>query len=116
MRRRSTDPNLSKDHLRAMHPKSGIPHRPGSFYAENNIDLRLGPNVAAIDVRSREVALGDDSRAAYDRLLLATGSEPIRLVDPRRRSAACAYLALAGGLPRPGFGSNSGIARPPERP
>ena len=42
------------------------------------IDLKLGADVNAIDVRSREVALDDGSRLAFDHLLLATGSEPVR--------------------------------------
>ena len=75
-------PNLSKDYLAGNAPEEWIPLRPDSFYAENSIDLRLQANVAAIDVRSREVALGDGSRVAYDRLLLATGAEPIRLSIP----------------------------------
>ena len=75
-------PNLSKDYLAGNAPEEWIPLRPDGFYAENSIDLRLRANVAAIDVRSREVALGDGSRIAYDRLLLATGAEPIRLSIP----------------------------------
>ncbi len=56
--------------------------RGDDFYAEQNIDLRLRTVVTEIDVRGREVALGDGSRAAYDRLLLATGAEPVRLTVP----------------------------------
>jgi len=52
--------------------------RPDSFYQAQNIDLKLGADVNAIDVRSREVALDDGSRLAFDHLLLATGSEPVR--------------------------------------
>jgi NADPH-dependent 2,4-dienoyl-CoA reductase/sulfur reductase-like enzyme len=75
-------PNLSKDYLAGNAPEEWIPLRPDSFYAENNIDLRLGVNVAAIDIRSREVVLEDSSSVTYDRLLLATGAEPIRLSIP----------------------------------
>jgi NADPH-dependent 2,4-dienoyl-CoA reductase/sulfur reductase-like enzyme len=52
--------------------------RPDSFYQAQNIDLKLGADVNAIDVRSREVALDDGSRLAFDHLLLATGFEPVR--------------------------------------
>jgi apoptosis-inducing factor 3 len=38
--------------------------------------------VNGIDARSREVALADGSRIPFDRLLLATGAEPIRLSMP----------------------------------
>jgi len=75
-------PNLSKDYLAGSAPEEWVPLRPDSFYAENGIDLRLNAKVASIDARSREVALADGSRVAYDRLLLATGAEPVRLPLP----------------------------------
>jgi NADPH-dependent 2,4-dienoyl-CoA reductase/sulfur reductase-like enzyme/nitrite reductase/ring-hydroxylating ferredoxin subunit len=75
-------PNLSKDYLAGTAPEEWVPLRGDDFYAEQHIDLRLRASVSAIDVRAREVALGDGSRLAYDRLLLATGAEPIRLPTP----------------------------------
>ena len=56
--------------------------RSESFYAENGIDLRLKAIVAGIDVGSRQVALSSGDKIAYDRLLLATGAEPVRLSIP----------------------------------
>ena len=55
---------------------------PDSFYSKHGIDLRLKADVTGIDARSREVALADGSKVAYDRLLLATGAEPVRLSIP----------------------------------
>ncbi|TIV97004.1 MAG: pyridine nucleotide-disulfide oxidoreductase, partial [Mesorhizobium sp.] len=75
-------PNLSKDYLAGKAPSDWVPLRGASFYAKNDIDLRLKTNVAEIDVRSGEVVLADGIRAAYDRLLLATGAEPVRLTIP----------------------------------
>ncbi|HUI97684.1 MAG TPA: FAD-dependent oxidoreductase [Xanthobacteraceae bacterium] len=75
-------PNLSKDYLAGNAPEDWIPLRPDGFYAENHIDLRLKANVRAIDPRAREVALADGSRLGYDRVLLATGAEPVRLTLP----------------------------------
>jgi NADPH-dependent 2,4-dienoyl-CoA reductase/sulfur reductase-like enzyme/nitrite reductase/ring-hydroxylating ferredoxin subunit len=72
-------PNLSKDYLAGSAPEEWIPLRPDDFYPSNNIDLRLKTAVAAIDPRGREVTLANGSKLAYDRLLLATGAEPIRL-------------------------------------
>jgi len=59
-----------------------VPLQPDSFYPENEIDLRLDATVASIEVRSREVLLTDGTRIPYERLLLATGAEPVRLSIP----------------------------------
>jgi len=75
-------PNLSKDFLAGTAPQDWVPLRPDSFYPENGIDLRLKTNVTGIDARSREVALADGSKVAFDRLLLTTGAEPVRLSIP----------------------------------
>src|SRR5262249_12121418 len=75
-------PNLSKDYLAGTAQEDWVPLRPESFYAESGIELRLRTAVAAIDPRSREVALADGSKIGYDRLLLATGAEPVRLAIP----------------------------------
>jgi apoptosis-inducing factor 3 len=75
-------PNLSKDYLAGKAPEEWVPLRPDGFYSENGIELRLGANAASIDVRAREVVLEDGARVAYDRLLLATGAEPVRLSTP----------------------------------
>jgi apoptosis-inducing factor 3 len=75
-------PNLSKDYLAGSAPEEWVPLRPDSFYSENGIDLRLNSNVTDIDARSREVVLVNGSKVPYDRLLLATGAEPVRLSIP----------------------------------
>ena len=75
-------PNLSKDYLAGNAPEEWIPLRDDAFYSGQAIDLRLKTSVAALDVRAREVVLGDGSKVAYDRLLLATGAEPVRLPLP----------------------------------
>ena len=75
-------PNLSKDYLAGNAEEDWLPLRPESFYAENGIDLRLRTKVTGIDVPGRKVQLADGSTVAYDRLLLATGAEPVRLTIP----------------------------------
>jgi NADPH-dependent 2,4-dienoyl-CoA reductase/sulfur reductase-like enzyme/nitrite reductase/ring-hydroxylating ferredoxin subunit len=75
-------PNLSKDYLAGNAPEEWIPLRPDDFYSDNHIDLRLNAKVGSIDARARTVALADGKTVVYDRLLLATGAEPIRLPIP----------------------------------
>jgi len=75
-------PNLSKDYLAGNAPEEWVPLRPDDFYSDNGIDLRLKTEVGGIDARSREVLLADGGQVPYDRLLLATGAEPVRLSIP----------------------------------
>ncbi len=52
------------------------------WYAENKITLHVGKKIVQID-RARRVVIADDgTTAAYDRLLLATGSTPFILPVP----------------------------------
>ncbi|MGB9364456.1 MAG: FAD-dependent oxidoreductase [Xanthobacteraceae bacterium] len=75
-------PNLSKDYLAGSAPEDWLPLRGDDFYQENNIDLRLKTEVGKIDVKGSAVTLKDGSSVPYDRLLLATGAEPVRLPIP----------------------------------
>ena len=75
-------PNLSKDYLAGSAPDDWLPLRPDDFYAENGIDLRRKTAVSGIDAKRREVVIARDERLNYDRLLLATGAEPVRLTIP----------------------------------
>jgi NADPH-dependent 2,4-dienoyl-CoA reductase/sulfur reductase-like enzyme/nitrite reductase/ring-hydroxylating ferredoxin subunit len=75
-------PNLSKDYLAGNAPEDWVPLRPDNFYSGNDIELRLNTNVTGIDPRSHQVALADGDKVPYDRLLLATGAEPVRLSMP----------------------------------
>jgi apoptosis-inducing factor 3 len=75
-------PNLSKDYLAGSAPEDWVPLRPANFYPDNGIELRLEANVTGIDARSQEVTLAEGSKIRYDRLLLATGAEPVRLSIP----------------------------------
>src|SRR6478672_7281434 len=52
------------------------------WYAANNIQLHLGKKIAKIDRVKRLVIAEDGTTAEYDRLLLATGSNPFMLPVP----------------------------------
>lgn len=75
-------PNLSKDYLSGKAPEDWVPLRGESYYSKNQIDLRLGTQVVRIDPHTSEVVLTDGGSIHYDRLLLATGAEPVRLTIP----------------------------------
>ena len=75
-------PNLSKDYLAGGIPFDYVPLQPESFYSDNRIDVRLGHTAVEIDTRAHEVVIAGGERVPYDRLLLATGAEPVRLTIP----------------------------------
>ncbi len=55
---------------------------PLAWYADNGITLHTGKKVVKIDRSARAVEAEDGTRAEYDRLLLATGSNPFILPVP----------------------------------
>ena len=75
-------PNLSKDYLAGSAPEEWLPLRPDAFYTDNEIQLQLNAEVLGLDLKGREVVKADGERLGYDRLLLATGAEPVRLPIP----------------------------------
>lgn len=71
-------PPLSKKYLLGEMDVERLFLRPVSFYEENQIALRLGQAVSAIDAENKTIALGKDI-ISYDQLALTTGSVPNRL-------------------------------------
>ncbi|HPG77745.1 MAG TPA: nitrite reductase large subunit NirB [Piscinibacter sp.] len=69
---------------------------PLSWYAEHGIRLHLGKKVVDVDRRRRVVKAADGSEEEYDRLLLATGSNPFILPVPGKDLAGViAYRDIA---------------------
>ncbi|HEX5126608.1 MAG TPA: nitrite reductase large subunit NirB [Rhodocyclaceae bacterium] len=52
------------------------------WYKDNGINLLTGKKIVALDRRQRKVIADDGTEAEYDRLLLATGSNPFILPIP----------------------------------
>jgi NADPH-dependent 2,4-dienoyl-CoA reductase/sulfur reductase-like enzyme len=75
-------PNLSKDYLAGTIPFDYVPLRDERFYADNSIDTQMGQPAVQVDIRAREVIVAGGDKIPYDRLLLATGAEPVRFTVP----------------------------------
>ena len=71
-------PPLSKGYLLGEMGTDRLTLRSADFYAEQDIALRLGAPVSAIDPKARTVTLGTET-IRYDDLVLTTGSVPRRL-------------------------------------
>ena len=68
-------PPLSKAYLLGDMALERLFLRPESFYADQDITLRLGQTVTAIDTDAQTVTVGDEV-ISYDELALTTGSDP----------------------------------------
>ncbi|MBB2931724.1 3-phenylpropionate/cinnamic acid dioxygenase ferredoxin--NAD(+) reductase subunit [Paraburkholderia silvatlantica] len=71
-------PPLSKDLLLQPQTARCAIHGEG-YYAEHNIELKLGVAVTALDAQARVVVLANGESIAFDALLLATGARVRRL-------------------------------------
>jgi 3-phenylpropionate/trans-cinnamate dioxygenase ferredoxin reductase component len=85
-------PELSKKYLRGEVGDEQLYVHPGSFYAEQNIDLRTSTRVDRIDSGRAEVELEGGERLSYDRLLITTGAEPRKLRIPGSELDGIHYL------------------------
>ena len=86
-------PPLSKGYLQGAEERDKIfVHSGEGWYAEHQIDLRLGTAVTAIDRDLRQVVLASGDAIGYDKLLLTTGSVPVRLPVPGADSGGVLYL------------------------
>ena len=85
-------PPLSKDYLRGEAGRDKVYAHDEGFYAEHDIELRLGRTATRLDVSKRELALDGGEVLRYDRLLLTTGAEPRRLRVPGCELDGVVYL------------------------
>jgi NADPH-dependent 2,4-dienoyl-CoA reductase/sulfur reductase-like enzyme/nitrite reductase/ring-hydroxylating ferredoxin subunit len=75
-------PNCSKDYLAGNAGEDWMPLRPPEYYKDHDIDLRLRAGVTAVDPTARQIRLSNGKGIPFDKLLLATGAEPVRLNVP----------------------------------
>ena len=103
-------PNLSKDYLAGSAPEDWLPLRPEASMPKTASTCVSTPRSPASIPKTRKVVIADGRTFDYDRLLLATGAEPVRLPIPGRRPAARPCAALARRLPRHHRGSREAHA------
>lgn len=72
-------PPLSKDFLTGASSAADLQLHPRDWYADNDVELRLGTTVETVDAEGHALVLGGGERIGYDRTLLATGGTPRRL-------------------------------------
>ncbi|MDZ7827623.1 MAG: FAD-dependent oxidoreductase [Gammaproteobacteria bacterium] len=85
-------PPLSKTYLSGELELPRVLVRPEKFYADKNIETRLGTRVTAIDRDARTVTLDDGSVVEWSQLVLATGSHARRLNLPGIELPGVHYL------------------------
>ncbi len=85
-------PPLSKKFLAGELDLARLYFKPGSFYDEAGVDLRLGERVASLDVATREATLSGGERLGWDRCVIATGSRVRRLAVPGAALEGVHYL------------------------
>ncbi|MBO6527689.1 FAD-dependent oxidoreductase [Erythrobacter sp.] len=85
-------PPLSKEYLAGDKPFERIQIRPEQFWADKNIELRLGRNVNEVDPIAHELGLSDDTRITYRKLIWAGGGDARRLSCPGCDLAGIHYI------------------------
>ncbi|PZF79234.1 NAD(P)/FAD-dependent oxidoreductase [Jiangella anatolica] len=85
-------PPLSKGYLLGKDERDGAFVHDEAWYAEHDVELRLGTRVVEIDPARHTAGLDDGTSLGYAKLLLATGSSPRRLTIPGADAAGVHYL------------------------
>lgn len=75
-------PPLSKDLLAGKSDFGSAVVNDNEWFGDNSVDLRLGTRVVSLDRDSRVATVGDGDEIPWSKLILATGSSPVRLDVP----------------------------------
>ena len=70
----------------------GLFYRPASFYDQMNVKAFLGRSVVKIDTQGKKLYLDDDSKVPFDKLLISSGSSPVKPSIPGLDDERIGYL------------------------
>jgi 3-phenylpropionate/trans-cinnamate dioxygenase ferredoxin reductase subunit len=93
-------PPLSKGYLLGNDQRDSIFALDDGWYAQNDVELRLGTTVTSIDRSGHQVTLDGGESVPYDRLLISTGASPRRLDIPGGDLDGVHYLRTVGDSER----------------
>jgi NADPH-dependent 2,4-dienoyl-CoA reductase/sulfur reductase-like enzyme len=93
-------PPLTKDFLRGEAGREELPLVDRGWYGEQGIDLRTAVEVAELDLGAAEVRDADGKSFDFDRVLLATGAEPVVPQVPGADDAAVQTVRRIGDSER----------------
>ena len=96
-------PPLSKGFLAGKEEEEKIRINPEGFYREHGIDLKLGVEVAGVDVAKKVLRLRSGDEAGFEKLVIATGAA---VQDPghSRRHTCPGSITFAPWTIRSAFG------------
>ena len=89
-------PPLSKEYLRGEAGREKVYVHDEAFYADHDIELRLGRAAVSLNAPAGELTLDDGERLHYERLLICTGAEPRPLDVPGADLDGVLYLRSVG--------------------
>lgn len=85
-------PPLSKAYLKSQTTEKRLYFRPRAFYEDQSIDMHLSSAIDRIDRDAQQVVCLGGARHDYDRLVICTGSIPIRVPVPGNELAGIFVL------------------------
>jgi NADPH-dependent 2,4-dienoyl-CoA reductase/sulfur reductase-like enzyme len=101
-------PPLSKGYLLGNDDRDSIFVHDAGWYAEHDVELRLGQAATAIDRTARQVTLAGGETVGYDKLLLTTGASPRRIRVQGADLDGVLYLRSVGDSERLGAAFKAG--------